>query len=477
MPSDFTHGRFPPRKINKNTVGGKVPLVFKIVGTVFLLFWMSMPTKALIEMLSKEKLGNLREAPFPAVIMILVTAIFPIAGVAGLFTLWRGRLPVGKPDEETSSPLETKPASPMPMTEADVPRRQLALANFILPLFGLVFLLVGGFVARGQLLRIMHQRSIEWRTTTGTVLTSEVRDEDDGYSPYVSYRYVVDGKTLVNDKLSPTEYTTSVHSDVVRHAAKYKPGADVTVHYNRANPSESLLEPAGKTEYAMLLFPLPFILFGLIALFFGVKILLPPRQTQSFDTPLTGLKLKRTGGGFGQKLFFTCFWCVLTFTFATIWFSTSGDFSWTKDFWTFDKFFVLIFPAIGIALAVSCVRDVIRRAMTGRYEIEIACDRLRPGARVQVTYKFNGDASRLQHVVFSLTQQSMAMQRSTGDMRMYDENPMESKDVVCTIDDPTHAQYGTFTMTIPAAIDSPRIAWRLVVKYAGITDAFRLDVG
>jgi hypothetical protein len=469
MPSDFTHGRFPPNKFIKDVAGGKVPLVFKIVGTVFLLFWMSMPTKALIEMLSKEKLGNLREAPFPAVIMILVTAIFPIAGVAGLFTLWRGRLPVGKPDEETSSPVETKSASPMPMTEADVPRRQLALANCILPLFGLVFLLVGGFVARAQLLRIMHQHSIEWQTTTGTVLTSEVRDEDGGhYYPHVSYRYVVDGKTLVNDKLSPTEYTTSVHSDVVRHAAKYKPGADVTVHYNRANPSESLLEPAGKTEYAMLLFPLPFILFGLIALFFGVKILLPPRQTQSFDTPLTGLKLKRTGGGFGQKLFFTCFWCVLTFTFATIWYSTSGDFSWTKDYWTFDKFFMLIFPLIGIGFIISSVREAIRRARTGRYEIDIACAGLRPGARVQVSYRFDGDATNLDRVVFSLEQTSMAMQRA--------ENPLKSTVVVHEIADPMRAQSGTFVMTIPPAIDSSNIAWRLVVKYAGITDAFRLDV-
>ena len=392
MPRDFTHGRFPPRKIYKNTVGCKMPLAFKIVGTVFLLFWMSMPTKALIEMLSKEKLASLREAPFPAAIMILVTAIFPIAGLAGLFSLWRGRLPVGKPDEEASSPVETKPASPPPMTEADAPRRQLSLANCILPLFGLVFLLAGGFVASIQIRRILDQ-------------------------------------------------------------------------------------PAGTTEYALLLFPIPFILFGLVALFLGVRILLPPRTSESFDTPLTGLKLKRTGGESGAKILFTCMWCVFSFVFTTIWFTASSDFSWTKDFWTFDKFFVLIFPLVGIGFIIFCVRDAIRRALTGRYEVEIACDRLRPGARVQVTYKFSGDTSRLEHVVFSLTQQSMAMQRSTGDMRMYDENPMESKDVVCTIDDPMRAQYGTFTMTIPAAIDSPRIVWRLVVKYAGLTDTFRLDVG
>jgi hypothetical protein len=473
MPRDFTNGRFPPKKIIKDVAGGKVPLAFKIAGTVFLLFWMSMPTRALVEMLTKEKLASLREAPFPAVIMILIMSIFPIAGLAGLFSLWRGRLPVGRPAEESPPSAETPPApppEPPPMTETDAPRRQLGLANCILPLFGLVFLLVGGFVASVQIRRIIDQHSIDWRTTTGTILASEVRDVDDGYSPHVSYRYVVDGKTFNNDKLSPTEYTTSVHSHVVRHAAKYKPGADVTVHYNVANPSESLLEPAGRTEYALLLFPIPFIFIGLVALFFGVKILLPPRPAQTFDTPLTGLKLKRSGGAFGAKLFFTCFWCVIAFTAATIWFETSGDFSWTKDYWTFDKFFVLVFPLVGIGFIISCVRDVIRRALTGRYEIEIACDRLRPGARVQVTYKFNGDSSRLKHVVFSLTQQGMASRQQT-------DATMASKEVVCTIDDPMRAQYGTFAMTIPAAIDSPGIVWRLVVEYAGITDAFSLDVG
>ena len=282
-----------------------MPLAFKIVGTVFLLFWMSMPTRALVEMLSKEKLASLRGTPFPAAIMILIMAIFPIAGLAGLISIWRRRDPAGQPAEESPLSAEMQPQ---------------ACATF-----------------------------------------------------------------------------------------------------------------------------------------------------QSFDTPLTGLKLKRTGGELGAKILFTCMWCVFSFVFTTIWFTASGDFSWTKDYWTFDKFFVPLFPLVGIGFIISCVRDAIRRARTGRYEVEIACDRLRPGARVQVTYKFNGDANRLRHVVFSLTQQSMAMQRAGS--------PMESKDVVCTIDDPMRAQYGTFTMTIPAAIDSPRIAWRLVVKYAGLTDTFRLDVG
>ena len=476
MPRDFTHGRFPPRKISRNAVGGKMPLAFKIFGTVFLLFWMSMPTKALVEMLSNVKTAFTSGASVLFVATFLVMSLFPIAALAGLVSIWWPRNKGAATDSDPRTPMTAK-ASTEPIFIEESSKRRLSLASFILPLFGTIFIAIGVFAGKVQLDKILAQRAINWQTTTGTVLSSEVRHKHKGYGAYVSYRYVVDGKTFENDKLSPTEFTTSQRSDIVRHVAKYTPGAEVTVHYNHGNPSESLLEPTGAMEYAWLLFPIPFILFGLVALFFGVRILLPPRTSQSFDTPLTGVKLKRTGGDSGAKILFTCMWCVFSFVFTTIWFTAAGDFSWTKDYWTFDKFFVPIFPLVGIGFIISCVRDAIRRALTGRYEVEIACDRLRPGARVQVTYKFNGDTSRLKHVVFSLTQQSMAMQRSTGTMRMSGENPMESKDVVCTIDDPMRAQYGTFTMTIPAAIDSPRIAWRLVVKYAGITDTFRLDVG
>ena len=462
----FRHGRFPPKMAIKNAVGAKMPLAMKIAYTVFLLFWMSMPTRALVEMLSKEKMASLHEAPFPDIIMILIMSVFPIAGLAGLISIWRPRKPAGQSPEETQFSEATSPVQP-PTGKAS--RQSLGIGNFILPLFGIIFAGIGVFVGKVQLDKILKQRAINWQTTTGTVLNSEVRPKNKGYGAYVSYRYVVAGETFENDKLSPTEFSTSQRLDIVRHVAKYKPGTDVTVHYNQSNPAESLLEPAGVIEYALLLFPIPFILFGLLALVFGLKILLPSHASQSFDIPLTALKLKRTGGESGEKIIFTCVWCVFTFIFTTIWFTSSGGFSWTRDFWTFDKFFVLLFPSIGIALAASCARDVIRRARTGRYEIEIACDRLRPGARVQITYKFNGDASRMKHVVFSLTQQSMALRQQI-------DADMASKDIVCTIDDPMRAQYGTFVMTIPAAIDSPRIAWRLVVKYAGVTDTFRLDV-
>lgn len=465
MPDDFKSGRSSSGARRKGA-GRLMPLVFKIVITVFILFWMAGPTMALLKMLSGKELPDLREMPIPFLIAILVAAIFPIAGLSGLFSIWRRR---GKdPRKEKDPPFSIEPP-PTPPSDA-MPKRRLSLANCILPLFGTVFLLIGGFVVSMMLRQIMDQHSIEWRTTTGTVVASEVRSNNNGrgYSPHVSYRYVVDGETLTNDKLSLTEYSSTVRSDVVRHAAKYQPGAEVAVHYNLADPSESLLEPVGTTEYVLLFFPCLFILFGLLALFFGVKILLPQRPVQSFDTPILGVKLKRSGGDFGAKLLFTCVWCVFTFSFAAVWFTLSGGFSWTWDYWTFDKFFVLVFPIVGIGLAVSCVRDAVRRSRTGRYEIEIACDRLRPGARVQVTYRFNGDATRLDRVVFSVVQQSMAFQPAGSQQ--------ESSRIVHEITDPLRAQSGTFAMTIPDAIGSPRISWRLVVKYADVTNTFRLDV-
>ena len=169
---------------------------------------------------------------------------------------------------------------------------------------------------------------------------------------------------------------------------------------------------------------------------------------------------------------FAVVWCAISFTVAAQWFASRGPFSWTWQFWTFDAFVVLPFPVAGLFFAVFSARRVLRRLRTGRYEVEISCDRLRPGARVQVAYRFRGDASRLRHVVFAVEQQNIAYRpTSKGGGDPY----AKRRDTVWSADGRV-VQQGTFVFTLPPRIEGRRIAWRLVVKYARLTDVFRLDV-
>jgi hypothetical protein len=350
------------------------------------------------------------------------------------------------------------------------------LADFIVPAFGAIFLLVGIVIGGFEARSILHERLVAWQQTAGTVLSCEIKahhGKSTTYSPYVTYRYSVNGREYENDELSKFSTSYSSHAAVVRHAERYRPGADVQIFYNPDDPAESFLERSGISNYAMLIvFSLLFAGAGVVMLTSGLRVLLPRGGVPSYETPLTGLRLKRTAGEETERVAFAVVWCVFTFSMAATWFASTGPFSWTWQFWTFDKFLVLLFPVVGIFLAVSSARKVLRRLRTGRYEVEISCDRLRPGARVQVAYRFHGDASRLRHVIFAIEQQNVAYRSTPAD----GSDPYaKRRDNVWSADGRV-VQQGTFVFTLPPRIEGRRVAWRLVVKFARLSDVFRLDV-
>jgi hypothetical protein len=402
-------------------------------------------------------------------VFFIMGGLFLCVGCGFLSLIWRK----DGPSKSSASSIE-----PTPLTDATASpeSKRPFLADFIVPAFGTVFLLVGiilgGFMAR----TLWHNLHTAWGTATGTVISSTVRvshsSKSTTYHPYVVYRYTVDEHEYENDVLSKPRTSIGNHAAVERHAARYRPGADVEVLYNPDNPSESFLERSGFSDYVMLAFPLLFTIAGAVMLVCGLRVLLPRSAVPSYETPLTGQRLKRAANDEAQKVFFTAMWCTFTFTFVAIWFTAGEQFSWTWEFWTFDKFFVLIFPLCGVGFIVSCVRGLIRRLRTGRYDVEISCDRLRPGARVQVTYRFHGNTSRFHHVVFAVEQQNIAYQRTA---RGGGDPYAKRRDNVWSGDGPV-VQQGTFVFTLPPRIEGRRIVWRLVLKFARLTDVFRLDV-
>lgn len=402
-------------------------------------------------------------------LFLLILCLMLCIGCGFLYITWHRKTPV-----KSRALPAVAPSSP----DAAQPGRAFrpVLADFIVPAFGAIFLLVGIVIGGFEARSILHERLVAWQETTGTVLSCEIKahhGKSTTYSPYVTYRYSVGGREYENDELSLSKTSISDHAAVVRHAARYRSGAEVQVFYNPGDPAESFLERSGISDYAMsAVFSLLFVAAGAFALFFGLRVLLPRGGVSSYETPLTGLRLKRTASEETEKAAFTIVWCAFTFPFAAKWFASSGPFSWRWDFWTFDKFLVLLFPVVGVFFAVSSARRVLRRLRTGRYEVEISCDRLRPGARVQVAYRFRGDASRLRHVVFAVEQQNVAYRPTPED----GSDPYtKRRDNVWSADGRVVPQ-GTFVFTLPPRIEGRRIAWRLIVKYARLSDVFRLDV-
>lgn len=402
---------------------------------------------------------------------VAIPLVFVVVGVAILVNTWRGR----KPRRRPSAPPSYAPGTPVkPWARLDAP--------WIPLVFGGIFLGIGIFIG-SLLLRKFIADAGSWASTEGTVISTAIRvthgKHGSSSSPYVSYSYSVNGLEYENDDFSTFNISSSSR-DAGGRLAPYRPGGKATVYYKPGNPAHSVLEVrTSPLDYLILIFPLLFVLVG-GGVFLGcLKGMLGDGAAREEEyAVVAGLKLKRQMGDFGGKLIFAVIWNLFCLMFVSIWFRESGNFSWTRAFWTFDKFFVLVFPLVGVGLIVSCLVTAARRlAVAGHYEVVVAADRLVPGARVQVNYVFKGNAGRLPWVAFSVVQRDMGVRTSSrGGVGESSAASCEKEDDVWDTDNPLQAGAGSFVFTLPEAINSPRIDWSLKVRYGKLSDTFKLPV-
>ena len=132
----------------------------------------------------------------------------------------------------------------------------LSTISVILGLTGLALLGVG--------LRRMRRASLsrDWPRVPGTIQSSttvsrpapalslEGEDEEAAarppqmlHRPEVTYTYTVNGRAFTGSALGLEQVEISDESRARAHAARYTPGAPVTVFHDPADPSRALLEP------------------------------------------------------------------------------------------------------------------------------------------------------------------------------------------------------------------------------------------
>jgi hypothetical protein len=117
-------------------------------------------------------------------------------------------------------------------------------------LFGLVFAAAGLFfmVLICVLPAVETLRAVTWPTTTGRVAEvarKNVTDDSGGndtYRPLVRYTYSVAGKQYEHDSPFLHDTSSSATGWIEPVLARYRPGQDVVVHYDPADPAHSALE-------------------------------------------------------------------------------------------------------------------------------------------------------------------------------------------------------------------------------------------
>ena len=97
-----------------------------------------------------------------------------------------------------------------------------------------------------------------WPTTFGTVLSAQVEELEYGselrWFPRVTYRYSVQGRTVVTTQLTPGQQPYwRDRMDARQFLERYMARSQVVVYYNPANIGESVLEPknSNRTDHAL----------------------------------------------------------------------------------------------------------------------------------------------------------------------------------------------------------------------------------
>lgn len=116
--------------------------------------------------------------------------------------------------------------------------------------FFAAFSLIGWLMLMQGYEQLRQAQAIEhWPTAVGTILAVDVQAVDGGagarWRPQVTYGYAVNGRAITATRITPGKAPNIKDEIQARdYVGQYLPQTPVTVHYNPADMTESVLQPA-----------------------------------------------------------------------------------------------------------------------------------------------------------------------------------------------------------------------------------------
>jgi hypothetical protein len=114
----------------------------------------------------------------------------------------------------------------------------------------------------------LGKASNKWPTVEGTIISSKIAEDDEGYKPLITFSYNVFGEEMTSSVIQPL-HLVSIPIDPIKtaetKAAKYPTGKTVSVYYKPDNPKKAVLEPGiNRDTYFLLAVGLFFLIGGLV---------------------------------------------------------------------------------------------------------------------------------------------------------------------------------------------------------------------
>jgi len=129
-------------------------------------------------------------------------------------------------------------------------------------LFSIVFISIGaGILFYARSITAKARRSLSWPSTEGAIshsavlLSTQQTSNSTNAAMYkadLAYRYKVKGRDYSSSRITLMDYSSSAAGRAQDIVARYPDGAAVTVYYDPADPSDSVLEPGGTSGIALL---------------------------------------------------------------------------------------------------------------------------------------------------------------------------------------------------------------------------------
>jgi hypothetical protein len=350
--------------------------------------------------------------------------------------------PRGAPARRSEQSLA---AAHAPEAEAISTRRKATelttKTRWVLGLFFSVFFFAGVFATYALGVRpwLDVREARNWQEVKARIISSEVESHSDDtttYSVAIKYTYRVNGRNYTGDQYDFTAGSTSARSGVAEIAERFREGKTVPCYVNPKNPEESVLERREVRDWGFGFIPLVFVLAGGAGIYFaifgqrkkpaeGMSRVAAASFTRSGGNACDGFVDARTsgpvelkpaqsrGGALVAVVIFALFWNGIVSVFLV---NIIGDaMRGGAIMWVF-LVFLLPFVAIGLFMIGLAVRQTMALANPVA-RLTVNRGAFAPGETVELSWRFDGKAVRLNDVRLFLEGREEATYRRGTDTR------------------------------------------------------------
>lgn len=347
------------------------------------------------------------------------------------------------------------------------------------------------------------QAAKKWVETPCTITKSEVKGND-SYKVVIEYDYDFNGQQFHGDQYNFFDMSTGGRTSKERVVAKYKEGSQKSCYVDPDNPSDSVINRKGSGSLWWGLFPIPFILIGLVgywAVFFGsskfqkklestqealeIASVVQTDRTVPVTTRFTSksdwsdsnydeedlfeepgaVTLKNEASPFGLAVFlffFAAFWngIISVFLFERVGHWQRGDFG-------FEDLFLVPFVLVGMGLILAFIYNVM--AGFNPKPVLVLSRQLIPlGGIAELDWRFPSSIGSIRNLKLTLIGLEEATYRRGTNTHTDHETFYE--EIILDTSDPLEMSSGTVEVNIPA--DSMhsfggahnKVIWRLEMK-------------